>query len=224
MMNHKLMLVILDGRGVGSDPTISAIDQANKPFFDSLMVKHPHATLIAHGEAVGLPAGQMGNSEVGHMHIGAGRRIYQELLKISKNFEDGTIYENTVFMDMIAYAKEHNKPVHLMGLLSDGGVHSHIDHIIAMIEACKKEGIQQVFVHAWMDGRDTDPISGKGFIEQLLDHSDGTTQLASVVGRYYAMDRDNRWERVKEAYDLLVEGKGEPTSTILETIQARYNL
>ncbi len=218
------MLVILDGRGVGSDPTISAIDQANKPFFDSLMVKHPHATLIAHGEAVGLPAGQMGNSEVGHMHIGAGRRIYQELLKISKNFEDGTIYENTVFMDMIAYAKEHNKPVHLMGLLSDGGVHSHIDHIIAMIEACKKEGIQQVFVHAWMDGRDTDPISGKGFIEQLLDHSDGTTQLASVVGRYYAMDRDNRWERVKEAYDLLVEGKGEPTSTILETIQARYNL
>ena len=139
MINHKLMLVILDGRGVGSDPTISAIDQANKPFFDSLMVKYPHATLVAHGEAVGLPTGQMGNSEVGHMHIGAGRRIYQELVKISKNFEDGTIYENTVFMNMIAYAKEHNKPVHLMGLLSDGGVHSHIDHIIGMIEACKKE-------------------------------------------------------------------------------------
>lgn len=217
------MLVILDGRGVGNDPAISAIDQANKPFFDSLVAKYPHAKLVAHGEAVGLPAGQMGNSEVGHMHIGAGRRIYQELVKISKNFEDGTVRENKVFTDMIAYAIENNKPVHIMGLLSDGGVHSHIDHIVGMIETCKKEGVQHVFVHAWMDGRDTDPMSGKGFLEQLLNHCNGNVKLASVVGRYYAMDRDNRWERVKEAYDLLVYGKGEETTDVLQTIQARYD-
>lgn len=218
--HHKMMLIVLDGRGEWKNKSISAVDQANKPFYDSLIAKYPHATLITHGEAVGLPEGQMGNSEVGHMHIGAGRRIYQDLVKVSKSFEENSIVTNSVFKDLIAYAKENNKPVHIMGLVSDGWVHSHIDHIIGMSNACKNQGIENVYIHAWMDGRDTDPKSGKWFLQRVLKESEAT--LASVVGRYYAMDRDNRWERIKQAYDLLVHGIGENTTDILQTIENRY--
>lgn len=219
--SKKLMLIILDWRGIWADPQVSAIDQAKKPFYDSLIAKYPHATLVTHGESVGLPEGQMWNSEVWHMHIGAGRRIYQDLVKISKSFSNQTIYENPTFKETIEYAKANKKPIHLIGLLSDGGVHSHIDHIIGMSNACKNQWVEQVYIHACMDGRDTDPKSGIWFLQRALQ--DWSGKVASVIGRYYAMDRDNRWERIKEAYDLFVHGKGEETTDILQTMQARYD-
>ncbi len=222
------MLVILDGWGIQDNPEISAIAKAKTPYYDSLLVKYPHTTLVTHGYAVWLPEGQMGNSEVGHMHIGAGRRIYQDLVKISKSFEDETIYENPVFQETVRYALEYSKPVHLIGLLSDGGVHAHIDHTIDMIKALSNQGVAEIYIHAFSDGRDTDPRSGKWYIETLLAACKkysvnwNDVKLASVVGRYYAMDRDNRRERVEEAYDLLTNGIGEPTHDVLKTIDARY--
>lgn len=217
------MLVILDGRGIQDNPDISAIAKAKTPYFDSLLATYPHTTLQTHSEAVWLPNWQMGNSEVWHMHIGAGRVIYQDLVKISKAFADDTIYDNTVFQELVRYAREYNKPVHLIGLMSDGWVHAHIDHTIAMIKALRNQWVVDIIVHAFTDGRDTDPKSGKWFIEKLLHACTiYDAKLASLVGRYYAMDRDNRWERVEEAYELLVHGVGEPSRDVLATIQARY--
>jgi 2,3-bisphosphoglycerate-independent phosphoglycerate mutase len=222
-MSHKVMLVILDGRGMQDNPEISAIAKAKTPYYDSLLTTYPHTTLVTHSEAVWLPEGQMGNSEVGHMHIGAGRVIYQDLVKISKAFSDETIYDNPVFQGSVRYAVEYNKPVHLIGLLSDGGVHAHIDHTINMIKALDNQWVEKIYVHAFTDGRDTDPKSGRWYIEKLLGACENYgAKLVSVVGRYYAMDRDNRWERVQEAYDLLVNWVGEPSRDILATMHNRY--
>jgi len=217
------MLVILDGRGIQENAEISAIAKAHTPFYDSLLKTYPHTTLVTHSEAVGLPEGQMWNSEVGHMHIWAGRRIYQDLVKISKAFKDETIYQNPVFQNSVTYALEYNKPIHLIGLLSDGWVHAHIEHTIDMIKALRRQGVQEVFVHAFTDGRDTDPRSGKWYLTTLLAACEKYgAKLASVVGRYYAMDRDNRRERVQDAYDLIVQWIGEPTHDIFATLEARY--
>ena len=218
------MLIILDGRGIQNDPSISAIAQAQTPHYDALRAAYPHTTLTTHGGAVGLPEGQMGNSEVGHMHIGAGRVIYQDLVKISKSFSDHTIAHNPVLTDAISYATAHQKPIHLIGLMSDGGVHAHIDHTIQMLDVLHAKGVPAVYVHAFTDGRDTDPHSGVKHIQRILDACTRTdAKLATVVGRYYAMDRDNRRERVEQAYNLLVDGDGEPTHDVVGLLQARYD-
>jgi 2,3-bisphosphoglycerate-independent phosphoglycerate mutase len=202
----------------------SAIKQADTPFVDSLYQKYPNAELITFGESVGLPEGQMGNSEVGHLNIGAGRIVYQELARINKAIKDRELHQNEVLLDALSYAKEMDKAVHFIGLVSDGGVHSHHRHLMALSDIATDFGLQDVFIHAFTDGRDTAPTSGKGFIKEVLDHiQDQPTQLASVVGRYYAMDRDKRWERTKLAYDLLVHGKGTSTNDILQSIQQRYD-
>lgn len=223
-MNAKrVALIILDGWGHGPNPKVSAIAQANTPFMDSLYKKYPNSELVTYGEAVGLPDGQMGNSEVGHLNIGAGRIVYQELARINKAIREHELHKNPTLLKALKYAKDNNKPVHFIGLVSDGGVHSHIRHLEALCDITQEQGLEQVYIHAFTDGRDVDPKSGKGFIKELLDHIKGTSvQLASVVGRYYAMDRDKRWERVKLAYDLLVKGEGEKTQDILNTIQQRY--
>lgn len=221
---HKAMLIILDGRGIQHDPSVSAIAQAQTLHYDALRNTYPHTTLTTYGEAVGLPEGQMGNSEVGHMHIGAGRVIYQDLVKISKSFSDHTIMQNPVLTEVISYATAHHKPVHLIGLMSDGGVHAHIEHTIQMLDVLHTKGVREVYVHAFTDGRDTDPHSGKHHLQALLAACTRTgAQVASVVGRYYAMDRDNRRERVEQAYNLLVDGDGEPTHDLLQTMQTRYD-
>ncbi len=216
--------MILDGWGKSPDPTVSAISQAHTPFIDSLYKQYPNANLRTDGMNVGLPEGQMGNSEVGHMNLGAGRIVYQDLAKINLAVEENTLKDQEVLKAAFFHAKEHQKPVHFLGLLSDGGVHSHINHIKGLIEAGNNFGLDRMFVHAFTDGRDVDPKSGKGFLEEL-DHfcSDKNTQLASVIGRYYAMDRDQRWERVKQAYDLLVHGTGEKSDSISEAIQKSYD-
>lgn len=218
----KVILIILDGWGLGDNPQVSAIAQANTPFFDHIMQHYPNSKLQASGLAVGLPEGQMGNSEVGHMNIGAGRIVYQDLVRINKAIEDGSLVTRPAVQEMISYCKEHHKPAHLIGLVSDGGVHAHIEHLKALITSLRSEDIP-VFVHAFTDGRDTDPKSGIRFIEELLDHCRKTgARLASIVGRYYAMDRDKRWERVKKAYDLLVHGIGQATRDPLAAIRASY--
>ncbi len=223
-MNRKVLLIILDGWGLGPKPEADAIRQAHTPVFDALWADFPHATLVTYGEAVGLPEGQMGNSEVGHMNIGAGRVVYQELARINKAIREGELARNPVLQEALALAKEPGRKLHFLGLVSDGGVHSHINHLLALTDIARDAGVPRAYVHAFTDGRDTDPKSGKGFIEQVLDHlGDGPVQLASVVGRYYAMDRDKRWERTRVAYDLLVHGKGEPTRDVLQTIQQRYD-
>ncbi len=223
MTAKRVALLILDGWGHGPKPEVSAIAQANTPFMDSLYKKYPNSELITHGEAVGLPDGQMGNSEVGHLNIGAGRIVYQELARINKAIRTHELHQNPVLLEALTYAKIHQKPVHLMGLVSDGGVHSHLDHLIALCDIAQAQGIAKIYIHAFTDGRDCDPKSGLSFMAQLLDHIKNTNaQVASVVGRYYAMDRDKRWERVQRAYDLLVKGKGDPTTDVLETIQNRY--
>jgi len=217
------MLIILDGWGKGPRPEVDAIYQARTPFMDGLCRDYPQAELVTFGEAVGLPEGQMGNSEVGHMNIGAGRVVYQELARINKAIRDGELAANPVLQQAMAYAKAGNRALHLMGLVSDGGVHSHIDHLKALCTIAAKAGLQDIFVHAFTDGRDCDPKSGLGFLQDLLDATqEQPTRLASVIGRYYAMDRDKRWERVKLAYDLLVHTKGELTSDPLATIRKRY--
>lgn len=224
-MNAKrVALIILDGWGHGPKPEVSAIAQANTPFMDSLYQQYPNAELVTFGEAVGLPEGQMGNSEVGHLNIGAGRIVYQELARIHKAIRERELHQNPVLLKALAYAKSNHKPVHLIGLVSDGGVHSHLDHLKALCDIAQAKGITQTYIHAFTDGRDCDPKSGLGFIRQLMEHIQGANaQLASVIGRYYAMDRDKRWERVKQAYDLLVHGKGAPSTNVLTTIRQRYD-
>ncbi|WP_066832702.1 2,3-bisphosphoglycerate-independent phosphoglycerate mutase [Rufibacter ruber] len=223
-MSKKVLLMILDGWGLGTDPSVSAIEHANTPFIDSLFQRFPHARLEASGEAVGLPEGQMGNSEVGHMNLGAGRVVYQDLVRINVAIRENTLGQNPVLQDAWQYAKENQKPVHLIGLVSDGGVHSHIDHLKALCSLAQQQGLEQVYVHAFTDGRDTDPKGGLGYLTDLQNHLDTTTgKIASIIGRYYAMDRDNRWERVKLAYDLLVKGQGRASVNWREALQESYD-
>lgn len=197
-MNKKVILIILDGWGLGTNPEVSAIAKAKTPFVDSLWANYPHSKLEASGLAVGLPAGQMGNSEVGHMNIGAGRIVYQDLVKINKAVEEGTLKNEKVLSDALDYAKANNKKVHFIGLVSDGGVHSHINHLKGLCSIAKDKGLQNVFIHAFTDGRDTDPKGGINYIKELEAHLEKSAgKIASVVGRYYSMDRDNRWERVQ---------------------------
>ena len=222
-MNKKVLLMILDGWGLGENPNISAIAKANTPFMDSLYSKYPNSKLQASGLAVGLPEGQMGNSEVGHMNIGAGRVVYQDLVKINKAFEEHTIDDNPVLTEAFDYAKSKNKKVHLIGLVSDGGVHSHINHLKGLCSLAKEKELENVFIHAFTDGRDTDPKAGERYLQDLTEHIQKTTgQIASVIGRYYAMDRDNRWERVKLAYDLLVHGEGKKASDVIKAVKESY--
>ncbi len=223
-MNKKVILMILDGWGLSPDPKVSAIDHANTPFIDSLYTKYPHATLRTDGLHVGLPEGQMGNSEVGHMNLGAGRIVYQDLAKINLAVKNNTLSKEKTIIDAFEYAKTHNKPVHFLGLVSDGGVHSHISHLYGLVDAAQKYGVQQSYVHAFTDGRDVDPKSGLEFITNLDAYLKNTpTKLASVTGRYYAMDRDKRWERVKLAYDALVNGVGEYSTNVAQSILNSYN-
>lgn len=224
-MSKKAILAILDGWGIGPNPAVSAIAQANTPFMDYALKTFPNTTLEASGLAVGLPAGQMGNSEVGHMNLGAGRVVYQNLVKLNMAVENGSLGKEPVIQHAFEYAKANNKKVHFIGLVSDGGVHSHINHLKGLLTAAHEFGFtENVFVHAFTDGRDCDPKSGKGFIEDLLNHMKSTTgKLASVIGRYYAMDRDKRWERVKLAYDVMVNGVGKETKDFVQAIQDSYN-
>ncbi|MBU2922936.1 2,3-bisphosphoglycerate-independent phosphoglycerate mutase [Winogradskyella psychrotolerans] len=222
-MNKKVILMILDGWGKSPDPKVSAIDNAQTPFIDSLYTKYPSASLRTDGLHVGLPEGQMGNSEVGHMNLGAGRIVYQDLVKINLAVKNKTLREEPVLKSAFEYAKTNNKNVHLLGLVSDGGVHSHINHLFGLLDATNDYGLENVFVHAFTDGRDVDPKSGYGFITELEEHLHKTSgKLATVTGRYYAMDRDKRWERVKLAYDGLVNGEGTKTQNVLKSIQSNY--
>lgn len=222
-MNKKVILMILDGWGLGSDPSVSAIEKAETPFMDSLFGKYPHSKLEASGLAVGLPDGQMGNSEVGHMNIGAGRVVYQDLVKVNRATEDGSLAENEELVNAFDYALENNKKVHLMGLLSDGGVHSHIEHLKGLCTAAHEKGLENVFIHAFTDGRDTDPKGGIDYLKDLQMHNDATTgQVASITGRYFAMDRDKRWERVKLAYDAMVKGVGKKTKDLAGSVLDSY--
>lgn len=219
----KVILIILDGWGHGLRRKADAIAQAHIPFVNSLYRRYPNAELVTHGEAVGLPDGQMGNSEVGHLNIGAGRIVYQELARINKAIRDKTLDHNPALTTAIQYAIRENKPIHMLGLVSDGGVHSHIDHLKALCRIAVAAGVNHVFVHAFTDGRDTDPKSGLAFVRSLESDIDpDRVTVASLIGRYYAMDRDKRWERVKKAYDLLVHGLGEPASHIPDAIEKSY--
>ncbi len=223
-MNKKVILMILDGWGKSPDPKVSAIDQANTPFIDSLYNKYPNANLLTDGMNVGLPEGQMGNSEVGHMNLGAGRVVYQDLAKINLAVKENTLKDEEVLKEAFLYAKKNKKAVHFLGLLSDGGVHSHIEHLKGLISAGENFELENMFIHAFTDGRDVDPKSGKGFLIDLNAFcSNKQAKLASVIGRYYAMDRDKRWERVKLAYDCMVNGLGEKSKEISETMQKSYN-
>ncbi|MBD1394545.1 2,3-bisphosphoglycerate-independent phosphoglycerate mutase [Mucilaginibacter glaciei] len=219
----KVALIILDGWGYGRNDQSNAIVAANTPFFDSMIAQYPNSKLEASGVAVGLPEGQMGNSEVGHMNLGAGRVVYQELGRINKAVTDKEFVQNETLAETFQYAKDNDKDVHLIGLVSDGGVHAHINHVKGLVDATEALGLQKVFIHAFLDGRDTDPNSGAGFIRSLEDHmADTAVTLASAIGRYYAMDRDNRWERVKKAYDVMVKGIGEPSADIVASIKKSY--
>ncbi|MFK2820514.1 2,3-bisphosphoglycerate-independent phosphoglycerate mutase [Flavobacteriaceae sp. LMIT009] len=222
-MNKKVILMILDGWGTSPDPKVSAIDHAKTPFIDSLYSKYPNASLRTDGNHVGLPKGQMGNSEVGHMNLGAGRIVYQDLVKINLAVKNKTLQEEKAIVNAFNYAKKEHKNVHLLGLVSDGGVHSHINHLFGLLDAANDFGLENVFVHAFTDGRDVDPKSGYGFITELEQHIENTSaKLASVTGRYYAMDRDKRWERVKLAYDAVVNGLGNKTTDVLKAINDSY--
>lgn len=222
--NKKIMLLILDGWGYGKQDKSDAVENADTPFIDHLLKNYPNSKLEASGESVGLPKGQMGNSEVGHMNLGAGRIVFQELGRINKAIEDGDLKNIDVLNEAFDYAKSENKKVHLMGLLSDGGVHSHIDHLIGLCHLTKEKGINDVFIHAFLDGRDTDPNAGIEYLNQLEAAIDTNhAKVASVIGRYYAMDRDHRWERVKKAYDLLVKGMGKKVHSFQNAIQASYD-
>lgn len=219
----KVVLLILDGWGIGDGSRSDAIANANTPFVDSLYEKYPHSTLRTSGENVGLPEGQMGNSEVGHLNIGAGRIVYQDLALINKDIREKILDKNVELLKAFEYAKHNKKDLHLMGLVSEGGVHSSQAHLHYLCDLAKENGIQNVFIHAFTDGRDTDPKSGLGYLQNLEKHlKTSTGKIASVVGRYYAMDRDKRWERVKLAYDLLVKGEGKKTQNILKSIEESY--
>ena len=223
MEAKKVILIIMDGWGLGTKSQSDAIKNAKTPFVDSLYDKYPHSTLVTCGRAVGLPDGQMGNSEVGHLNLGAGRVVYQELERINVAIENGEFENNASLQNSIRYAKENKKPLHLMGLVSNGGVHSHINHLKAITTICKKQGLDEVFIHAFTDGRDTDPKSGIHFLKDLQQHLEKTTgKIATITGRYYAMDRDKRWERVKIAYDALVHRTGEITSDIFSAVTTSY--
>jgi 2,3-bisphosphoglycerate-independent phosphoglycerate mutase len=220
----KVALLILDGWGHGNDTKSNAMQNANTSFVDSLYKSYPNAELLTDGEQVGLPAGQMGNSEVGHLNIGAGRVVYQDLVKINHAVKNDTFKDNEALNKAFSYAKENNKAVHFMGLVSDGGIHAHDTHLHHLCELADTAELENVYIHAFTDGRDTDPKSGKGFIEKLESKiSNLSAELVSVVGRYYAMDRDTRWERVKLAYDLMVHAKGEKTKDLIDSIQSSYN-
>jgi 2,3-bisphosphoglycerate-independent phosphoglycerate mutase len=222
-MSKKTMLVIMDGWGLGKVASADAIQNAKVPFVTSLYSKYPNTTLITCGEAVGLPEGQMGNSEVGHLNLGAGRIVYQELQRINVAIRDGSFGNNPTFLKAIRTAKENSTTLHLLGLVSDGGVHSHIDHLKAILDVCKREGLNDVAIHAFTDGRDTDPKSGIGFISELEEHTKKTTgKIATVSGRYFAMDRDKRWERVKLAYQALAQGIGEQSTSAQKAIADSY--
>lgn len=224
METKKVILIIMDGWGLGAVKSSDAIQNASVPFVSSLYGSYPNSTLITCGEDVGLPAGQMGNSEVGHLNIGAGRIVYQELQRINVAIKSGELATNKVFLDTINYAKQKNKRLHLLGLVSNGGVHSHINHIKAITSICKEQSLTNVFVHAFTDGRDTDPKSGLGFLVDLDNHlKKSTGQIATITGRYYAMDRDKRWERVKLAYDALIHRVGVQTPDVLKEVQQSYD-
>jgi 2,3-bisphosphoglycerate-independent phosphoglycerate mutase len=223
-MANKALLIILDGWGIGNHTESDVIFSTPTPYWDSLVKTYPHSQLQASGENVGLPDGQMGNSEVGHLNIGAGRVVYQDLVKINKAIESGSILENQQIKNAYEYAARTGKAIHFMGLTSTGGVHSSLNHIFALCDIAKHYELKNVFLHCFMDGRDTDPRSGKGFIEAVQDHcakSAGT--IASIVGRYYAMDRDKRWERVKIAYDLLISGEGKQATDLVAAMQESYD-
>ncbi|WP_210462453.1 2,3-bisphosphoglycerate-independent phosphoglycerate mutase [Rufibacter roseolus] len=223
-MSKKVLLMILDGWGLGTDPSVSAIEHANTPFMDSLFHRFPHARLQASGEAVGLPEGQMGNSEVGHMNLGAGRVVYQDLVKVNVAIREKTLGQNPILQDAFKFARENGKPVHFIGLVSDGGVHSHIEHLKALCGLAQEQGAPNVYVHAFTDGRDTDPKGGLDYLTDLQNTLDATGgKLASIIGRYFAMDRDNRWERVKLAYDLLVHAQGRGSVNWREAVQESYD-
>ena len=222
-MNKKVILMILDGWGKSPDPKVSAIDNANTQFIDSLYTKYDHATLRTDGLHVGLPEGQMGNSEVGHINLGAGRIVYQDLAKINLAITNDTLKEEKVLREALSYAKTNQKAVHLLGLVSDGGVHSHINHLYGLLDAIEEQGVDTAFIHAFTDGRDVDPKSGYGFISELESRLEtSSAKLATITGRYYAMDRDNRWERVKLAYDALVKSEGVMSANATETIESNY--
>ncbi|MEY2691642.1 MAG: 2,3-bisphosphoglycerate-independent phosphoglycerate mutase [Bacteroidota bacterium] len=222
-MNKKVILMILDGWGKSPDPKVSAIDNAQVPFINSLYTQYPSAQLRTDGLHVGLPEGQMGNSEVGHMNLGAGRIVYQDLAKINLAVKNNTLSKEEELQKAFAYAKENQVAVHFLGLVSDGGVHSHTSHLRGLVEAANAFGLENTFIHAFTDGRDVDPKSGKQYLSDLTTFLQGTkTKIASVIGRYYAMDRDKRWERVKLAYDLLVHGTGTKTQDVLQNIAESY--
>ena len=223
-MSKKALLMILDGWGVGDQGKDDVIFNTPTPYWDSLLATYPHSQLQASGENVGLPDGQMGNSEVGHLNIGAGRIVYQDLVKINRACTDNSIMKNSEIVSAFSYAKENGKNIHFMGLTSNGGVHSSFDHLFKLCDISKEYGIENTFIHCFMDGRDTDPKSGKGFIEQLTAHCEKSAgKIASIVGRFYAMDRDKRWERVKVAYDLLVNGEGKVASDMVQAMQESYD-
>jgi 2,3-bisphosphoglycerate-independent phosphoglycerate mutase len=223
METKKVILIIMDGWGLGKEKNSDAIQNASTPFVSSLYSKYPHSTLVTCGKAVGLPEGQMGNSEVGHLNLGAGRIVYQELERINVAVENGEFAKNQTLLDSINYAKKNKKPLHLIGLVSNGGVHSHINHLKAITSICKELSLENVYIHAFTDGRDTDPKSGIGFLKDLQQHLDKTAgKIATVTGRYYAMDRDKRWERIKIAYDAMVHGIGQKTNDIFSSIAASY--
>ena len=222
-MTKHLGLIILDGWGIGNGTSSDAIAQSNTPFMDELNLKYPHATLKTFGENVGLPEGQMGNSEVGHLNIGAGRIVYQDLTRINKSIRDKSFFENKVLIDAMEEAKKRNSKLHLIGLVSKGGVHSSQEHLYALCDMAKLVGIENVYIHGFTDGRDCDPNSALGYFQELEEHLTlSTGKIASVCGRYFAMDRDNRWGRIKKAYDLLIHGKGEKFYSALEGISSSY--
>jgi len=224
MEDKKVILIIMDGWGLGKVEKSDAIQHAKTPFVSTLYAKYPNTTLVTCGEDVGLPEGQMGNSEVGHLNLGAGRIVYQELQRINVAIKSGEFAKNEVLHNSIKYAHDNNKPLHLIGLVSDGGVHSHLNHVKAITSLCKAEGLTNVMVHAFTDGRDTDPKSGLGFLTDLQNHLDATVgKIATVTGRYYAMDRDKRWERVKLAYDALVNGTGSKANDMLAAVKQSYD-
>jgi len=225
MAYKKAMLIIMDGWGLGKVKSSDAIQHAKTPFVTSLYSRYPNTTLVTCGEAVGLPEGQMGNSEVGHLNLGAGRIVYQELQRINVAIKDGSFAQNKVLLETIQTARNNKKPLHLLGLVSNGGVHSHINHIKAIIDVCHEQQLKDVFIHAFTDGRDTDPKSGLGFIKELQEHLNKKVgRIATVSGRYFAMDRDKRWDRVKLAYDAMVNGIGEKATDAIEAVAQSYKL
>ena len=225
MSKKPTVLMILDGYGLNDRVEGNAIKQANTPVMDKLMAEYPYVKGLASGMAVGLPEGQMGNSEVGHLNMGAGRIVYQELTRITKEIQDGDFFKNEALLPAVKNAKENGSALHLFGLLSDGGVHSHITHLFGLLELAKKEGLEKVYVHCFLDGRDTPPQSGKGYVQELTDKLAelGVGKIATVMGRYYAMDRDNRWDRVERAYNAITKGLGVSAESGVAAVQNSYN-